>query len=198
MEAREGDKAFKMVWNFALKDKQWWEWVWKLHLTSTFSKAGKCHSWQTQQKLAMANLQKTAYISHPLIHRPSTFRDMFKMCTTLLEKLQQKLKLYRSVGADGGEGVGSTGKQPVPVHQQHSDVVLALLLWKHTAVPLSLYCQAVPIDRKTKLRFTPRNGLNIFGHGRISADHCWARQRQIMTALHHNKGLVWGLVVLAD
>ncbi len=40
--------------------------------------------------------------------------------------------LYRSVGADGGKGVGSTGKQPVPVHQQHPDVVLALLLWKRT------------------------------------------------------------------
>lgn len=40
---------------------------------------------------------------------------------------------YRSVGADGGEGVGSTGKQPVPIHQQHPDVVLALLLWKHTS-----------------------------------------------------------------
>ena len=39
---------------------------------------------------------------------------------------------YRSVGADGGESVGSTGKQPVPVHQQHPDVVLAFLLWKHT------------------------------------------------------------------
>lgn len=35
---------------------------------------------------------------------------------------------YRSVGADGGEGVGSAGKQPVPIHQQHPDVVLALLL----------------------------------------------------------------------
>lgn len=146
----------------------------------------------------MANLQKTAYISHPLIHQPPTFRDAFKTCTTLLQKLQQKLKPYRSVGADGGEGVGSTGKQPVPVHQQHSDVVLALLLWKHTAVPLSLYCQAEPLGRNTKLRFTPRNGLNIFGHLRISADRGWARQIRIMTVLHRNKGLVWGLVGLAD
>lgn len=41
---------------------------------------------------------------------------------------------YRPVGADGGEGVGPACKQPVPIHQQHPDVVLALLLSEQTAV----------------------------------------------------------------
>lgn len=44
------------------------------------------------------------------------------------ETLERKQCPHRAVGADGGEGVGSAGKQPVPVHQQHPDVVLALLL----------------------------------------------------------------------
>lgn len=40
--------------------------------------------------------------------------------------------LYRPVGTDGSEGVGPAGKKSVSVDKQHPDVVLALLLQKHT------------------------------------------------------------------
>lgn len=44
---------------------------------------------------------------------------------------------YCAVGADGGEGVGSTGEQPVPVDQQDADVVLTLLLKTQTTANIS-------------------------------------------------------------
>lgn len=75
--------------------------------------------------------ESTASISS---HRPSD-----RQRSETWRKREETPEPYRSVGADGGEGVGSAGKQPVPVDQQHSDVVLALLLWKHTAAPLAPY-----------------------------------------------------------
>ena len=36
---------------------------------------------------------------------------------------------HSAVGADRCEGIGAAGEQPVSVHQEHADVVLALLLY---------------------------------------------------------------------
>lgn len=63
---------------------------------------------------------------------------------------------YRPVGANGGEGVGSTGEQPVPVHQQHPDVVLALLLWKDIVIYPSTGSSIK--GEKTKAHVTPNEG----------------------------------------
>lgn len=101
---------------------------------------------------------------------------------------QRKCSSYRSVGADGGEGIGTTGKQPVPVHQQHPDVVLALLLWKHsskhTAVPLSIHWRAAALFRGTKLHFLPINETNTCNHGRTSLQRGQAWQSQIKANVH--------------
>lgn len=46
---------------------------------------------------------------------------------------------HLSRGADGQEGVGTTGEHPLPVNEQHPDVVLALHLRRESST--GIYCQ---------------------------------------------------------
>lgn len=68
---------------------------------------------------------------------------------------------YRSIGADGGERVGSTSKQPVSIHQQHPDVVLTFLLRKHTKTHTHNRLEFITHKKTTSLSIDRR--CNIWG-----------------------------------
>lgn len=76
-------------------------------LCYTSHAAQKRSMWrELETKLASHRVTKTSYIT-----------------LSLLTHL-----LYRAIGADGSECICAAGKQPVSVDQQHSDVILTLLL----------------------------------------------------------------------